>query len=367
MRTLVTGDPEKAGLDPNQLNYAYQTVERWSEARKIPGAVLAIGRHGILVGPRAIGLASLEPEEKPLRPDALYDLASVTKVVATTTCALMLIEHGAMRLDDPVSFFLPEFKHETVAIRHLLTHSSGLPAWRPLYQSNATPQEMISTLMQLPLEYETGQRVVYSCLGYILLAQVIEHVSATPLDELARTEVFAPLGMLDTMYRPDAQRRQRAVPTERDSRTGQFKQGVVHDENAFGLGGVSGNAGLFSTAADTAIFCQMLLNKGCYGATRILSPAMVGLATANHTGHLNDSRGLGWVIKGHHRWSSAGDLFSPSSFGHTGFTGTSLWIDPVCDLFLVLLTNGVHPAREAAQHIRLRPLVANAVASAIVQ
>lgn len=367
MKTLTTGSPQEAGLDPDRLSWAYRTIDSWSRARKIPGAVVAIGRHGVLIGPRAIGLASLEPEEKPLRPDALYDMASVTKVVATTSCALMLIERGFMRLDDPVSLFLPDFMHETVAIRHLLTHSSGLPAWRPLYQKWATPEEMIRALMQLPLEYETGQRVVYSCLGYIVLAQVIERVSSTPLDQLARREIFNPLAMRDTMYRPDAARRQRAVPTERDSRTGEFKQGVVHDENAFGLGGVSGNAGLFSTAADMAIFCQMLLNKGSYGTTRILSPAMVDLATTSHTEHLNDSRGLGWVIKGHHRWSSAGDLFTSSSFGHTGFTGTSLWIDPVRDLFLVLLTNGVHPTREAAQHIRLRPLVANAVAAAIVE
>lgn len=365
MPTLRTDTPEAAGFDADRLANAFQVITRWTDERKVPGAVVAIGHNGVLLPSKAIGHASLQPQETPLQPDAIYDMASVTKVVATNTCALMLIDRGMMRLDDPVRLFVPEFQHEGVCIRHLLTHSSGLPAWRPLYQNAHTPADMMTALLQVPLENEIGAKVVYSCLGYILLGEIIQRVSGRPLNEMARDEIFQPLGMLDTMYLPDPERCRRAVPTEIDPRTGQFKQGAVHDENAYGLGGVSGNAGLFSTAADMAIFCQMYLNKGSYGSTRILSKAIVELATQDHTAHLNDSRGLGWVLKSHRRWSSAGDLFSPNSYGHTGFTGTSIWVDPDRQLFLVLLTNGVHPKRADAHHIRLRPLVANAVAAAL--
>jgi CubicO group peptidase (beta-lactamase class C family) len=173
--------------------------------------------------------------------------------------------------------------------------------------------------------------------------------------------------MQDTGYLPDPEHCERATPTEVDPRTGLFKQGIVHDENACHLGGISGNAGLFSTAADLAVFCQLYLNLGTYGSARIFSPHTIDLATQNHTAHLNAARGLGWVVKGQDHFSSAGDLFSPQAYGHTGFTGTSLWIDPVRDLFLVLLTNGVHPKRDASHHIRLRPLVANAVAAALLR
>lgn len=365
MKTLRLGTPEEAGFNSARLQWTNQVLERWTQERRVPGAVLAIGRRGMLLEPRAFGHASLQPYETDLSPDAIYDLASVTKVVATTTCALILIDRGYMRLDDTVRTFIPEFSHEGVTIRHLLTHTSGLPAWRPLYQNAATPEAMFSALLEVPLEYETGSHVVYSCLGYILLGKIIERLCNQPLNEVATQHVFQPLGMHDTMYLPDSDRCQRAVPTEMNRVTGHYLQGIVHDENARHLGGVSGNAGLFSTADNLAVFCQMLLNQGTYGNTRILSPAIVELATTDHTAHLDDSRGLGWVVKGTRRYSSAGDLFSARSFGHTGFTGTSLWIDPERELFLVLLTNGVHPVRGSGQHIRLRPLVANTVASAI--
>ncbi len=366
MAQLQIGSPAEAGLRPEALKRAYTVLERWTADRMIPGAVLAVGRNGVLVPPKAFGLASLEPEERSLAVDAVYDLASLTKVVATTTCALILLEQGLFRLDDMVRHFVPEFPHEGVALRHLLTHTSGLPAWRPLHKEATTPADMMAALYNTPLAYETGARVEYSCLGYILLGELLRRVGGKPLHELADALVFTPLQMRATGYLPGPELRRRAVPTEVDSATGVFLQGIVHDENARRLGGVSGNAGLFSTAADLAAFCQMYLNKGGYGSSQLLSPATVSLAIRDHTAHLNDSRGLGWVVKGHRRFSSAGDLFSPSACGHTGFTGTSLWLDPERNLFLILLTNGVHPHREQAQHIRLRPLVANAVAAAVV-
>ncbi|HHT25992.1 MAG TPA: serine hydrolase [Firmicutes bacterium] len=367
MRTLRHGTPTEADVHPGQLEKAYEVIHRFVEERRIPGAVIAIGRHGVLIGPRAFGYAAWEPQKVLLSPDAVYDLASVTKVVATTSCALMLLERGVWRLDDNVRLFVPEFAHDDVRIRHLLTHTSGLPAWRALYKRASTPEAMIHALFRTPLEYPTGTKVVYSCLGYILLGLAIERISGLTLHEFTQQELFVPLNMQDTGYLPDPEHCERATPTEVDPRTGLFKQGIVHDENACHLGGISGNAGLFSTAADLAVFCQLYLNLGTYGSARIFSPHTIDLATQNHTAHLNAARGLGWVVKGQDHFSSAGDLFSPQAYGHTGFTGTSLWIDPVRDLFLVLLTNGVHPKRDASHHIRLRPLVANAVAAALLR
>jgi CubicO group peptidase (beta-lactamase class C family) len=365
MTTLQIGSPADAALHHPQLLRAYEIINRFVDERRIPGAVIAIGHHGVLIEPQAIGLATLKPTETPLLPNAIYDLASLTKVVATTSCALMLLERGVWRLDDHIRQFVPEFTHDGVLLRHLLTHTSGLPAWRALYQDADTPEGMIQALLKVPLDYPTGTKVVYSCLGYILLGLAVQRVSGLTLQEFAQQELFKPLGMIDTSYLPDHRSRMRATPTEIDPCTGLFKQGIVHDENACHLGGISGNAGLFSTATDLAIFCQMYLNQGSYSATRIFSPATVRLATQNHTAHLDAARGLGWVVKGTGQFSSAGDLFSSQSYGHTGFTGTSIWIDPVQDLFLVLLTNGVHPKRGAGHHIRLRALVANAVAAAV--
>ncbi|HHW09848.1 MAG TPA: beta-lactamase family protein [Firmicutes bacterium] len=354
-----------SGFRPEALSRAYALLAQWVAEKRIPGAVVAVGRSQVLLPPQAFGFAALEPEKRTLTIDTVYDLASLTKVVATTTCTLIMLEQGAFRLDDTVRHFIPEFLHENITIRHLLTHTSGLPAWKPLYQLGTTPEEMMAALYRMPPAYETGSKVEYSCLGFILLGELLNRIAGKPLNLLAEELVFAPLKLQDTAFLPGLRLKERAAPTEPDRKTGQYLQGVVHDENARHLGGVAGNAGLFSTAYDLAVFCQMYLNKGVYAKKQVLSPDTVELAITNHTPGLNSSRGLGWVIKGNHPYSSAGDLFSPSSYGHTGFTGTSIWIDPELDLYLVLLTNGVHPSRQQAQHIRLRPLLANAVAAAV--
>ncbi|MDI7248206.1 MAG: serine hydrolase domain-containing protein [Bacillota bacterium] len=334
---------------------------------EIPGAAWAFGTGSGIVGWGACGFAMVHPEKRPMRPDTLFDLASVTKCVATATATMLLIERGMMRLDDPVAEFIPGFAEsgkENVTIRHLLTHTSGLPAWADLYLRASSPQDMIAGISKMPLEHEPGSKVVYSCLGFIILGEVVGRVAGRPMDALLADEVFAPLGMADTCFNPPEAARGRAAATENCKWRGRVLVGEVHDENAFAMGGVSGNAGLFSTARDLAVFCQMLLGEGSLGGVRVLSPATVRAMTRDHTGaRLGECRGLGWAVRGDGVVSSAGDLMSPRAFGHTGFTGTSIWIDPELDIFAVLLTNRVHFGRDNESHIRLRPRFHNVVVS----
>jgi len=364
---LVAEDPERLGFDPERLAKVRALVERHVSEGCYPGAVLLVLRRGRVALFEAFGYASLYPEREPMRRDALFDLASLTKVVATTTVALRLVEEGVLSLSDPVSLHLPAFAgrgKDRVTIWHLLTHTSGLPAYAPLYSLLPSPSDALRYICSLDLEYEPGTRVVYSDLGFILLGFLIERATGRRLDELARDLVFEPLGMRDTMFNPPPQLRGRAAATEYCRLRGRILRGEVHDENAWFLGGVAGHAGLFSTAADLAVFAQMLLNRGEYGGRRVLSPATVECATRNHTQGLNAARGLGWEVN--EGGSSCGDLMSPRAFGHTGFTGTSLWVDPAYDLAVVFLTNRVHPTRENSCLIRARRLVHNAVMAALV-
>lgn len=379
-RILRPGRFEPAGFSEAGWQRALAVVERTVAGGGVPGAVAAVGRRGDLFGPCAFGWRQLEPAQRPADAQTWYDLASVTKVVATLPAALALLDRGLLRLDDPVTLFLPEFAgagpdepataaRRRVAVRHLLTHTSGLPAWRDLYSDTHGPADIVDRICQTPLEQGPGEQVVYSCLGFILLGEIIRRVTSRPLDRFAAEEVFEPLDMAATAYRPSPAWRANTAATERKKRdVGEGEPtcllGEVHDENARAMGGVSGNAGLFGTARDLAVYCQMWLNGGAYGDRRLLSEAVTELATRPHTAHLGETRGLGWVVKGGDRFSSAGDLFSLRAYGHTGFTGTSIWIDPDRELFAILLTNRVHPTRENNAHIRLRALFHNAVAAA---
>lgn len=400
-------------LDPNRLEPAYRVIRRFVDARKIPGAVALVGSSDQMLPPFAYGLTSWEPDAAPVTADTLYDCASLTKVVVTTTLTLRYVEEGRLHLDEPVARYVPEFLEgavldppfdvtpflpgarraatspkpardrgeltavpqpnalgrvtsrevrEAVTLRHLLTHTSGLPAWRPLYQAGTSREELLKALCTTPLEAFPGTRVCYSCLGFILLGVALERIGGTRLDRLAQEQIFAPLAMADSMFAPPRELRRRIAPTERVN--GRLIHGVVHDENARALGGVSGNAGLFATAPDLGRFAQMLLGRG-QGAPRLLSAASIAAATRNYTAEISpEGRGLGWLLKGKAA-SPAGDLFGPGSFGHTGFTGTSIWIDPAADLFAVLLTNRVYPSRENQAHLDLRPLFHNALAAAL--
>jgi len=401
----IAESPGRAGFDPARLRRAYAVIERFVERREIPGAVAAVGTSAWMLPPAAFGSASWEPEERPVHAGTIYDCASLTKVVVTTTLLLNLVERGRVALGDRVARWIPELLElapersvggrpersvrEGITIRHLLTHTAGFAAWAPLYQGPERgvqqvagvhepagtrvpagverpacapgPSGVLEALCRAPLQSEPSTAVVYSCLGFILLGELIEREEGAPLDRLAEREIFVPLGMRDSCFNPRPELLPRIAPTER--KQDGLVHGVVHDENARARGGVSGNAGLFSTAGDLGRFAAAALRLRLGRPAPVLSPAAMRAAVQNYTEGLGEPRGLGWLLRSR-TGSSCGDFFSAASFGHTGFTGTSIWIDPEQDLFVVLLTNRVHPTRENAAHLRLRPLFHNAVAAA---
>lgn len=360
-------------LHPKRFAHAHDVIRRFVDEERIPGAVAVIGSSKKILAPFAYGWASLTPRRLPLQDDTLYDCASLTKVVVTTTIALMLVDEGRLHLDEPVSDYVPEFLEASIdtltlrrriTMRQLLTHTSGLPAWHPLYAHGKGQPAMLHALCRTPLDSEPECAVTYSCLGYILLGIALERNAGKSLDQLAQERIFEPLHMNDSGYRPDPSLLDRIAPTEVID--GHLIHGVVHDENARAMGGVSGNAGLFATAGDLALFAQMILRRGrTERGNRILSTAAIDAAIQRQTeGIHGEARGLGWLLKSHGA-CPVGDLFGAHSFGHTGFTGTSLWIDPAKDLFVILLTNRVHPTRANKAHLHLRPLFHNAVAAAL--
>ena len=331
-----------------------------------PGGVVAVGRNGFLGHLQAFGRLTYDVDSARASPDTIYELASLTKVVVTTTMAMILMEEGRLDVGAPVTSPLPEFRggaKEAVTVFHLLTHSSGLPAWAPLYREAADRQAFRERVLSMELEYEPGTRSVYSDLGFFLLGEILQGLAGESLDAFASRRILEPLGMTETCFLPDPALRPRIAPTERDPWRGRVVHGEVHDENAFFLGGVAAHSGLFGTAADLAVFAQTMLNGGSYGATRIVSPETVGRFT-RRAGIHESTRALGWDTPG---GNSAGRRFSPRSFGHTGFTGTSLWIDPERSLFLILLTNRVHPTREIELIRKLRPALADLVVEALAE
>jgi CubicO group peptidase (beta-lactamase class C family) len=341
--------------------------------------VLAIGRHGSLVRWRGFGHLTYDAHARAVSTGTMYDLASVTKVVATTTVVMTLVEQGRLDLDRPVRAYVPAFTggaKDEVRVRQLLTHSGGLQWWAPLYKELRGHRAYLERIVTMPLAYPPGTKSVYSDLGLILLGEVIERAAGQKLEDLARTRVFEPLAMKDARFCPPPALRDRIAPTERDPWRGRVLVGEVHDENAFALGGVAPHAGLFDTAGDLARFAQMMLNGGTLEGHRIVSRATIETFTTR-AGVPHSSRALGWdtptdeagrrsSVPGEPGYSSAGSLLSPRSFGHTGFTGTSIWMDPDRDLFVILLTNRVYPTRENHKILGVRSRLADAVARALV-
>lgn len=367
-RGLKPGSPGEAGLDPARLEGALALLAEEIATGRLPGAVAVVARGGVVAVQRALGWAQLQPDRRPMQPDTLFDLASLTKVMATLPAVLLLLERGAFRLDDPVHHFFPEFTgggREEVRIRHLLTHTSGLPPGMPLAKEDGTRGERVRRMLTVELQDRPGNRVIYSDLGFILLGELVQKITGVPLDRFVQEYVFGPLGLREARFNPPAVYRPRCAATEYRDWLGRHQCGEVHDENATALGGVAGHAGLFATAAEVAAYGQMWLNGGALGSTQLLSPATVAAATRDQTPGLNEGRGWGWIVtRPNAEFASCGDLFSPGSFGHTGFTGTSLWVDPARALVVVLLTNRVHLGR--TDHIlRLRPRFHNAVAAAV--
>ncbi len=329
-----------------------------------PGGVAVVGSRAGILAQSAVGVLD---RADPVRPDerTIWDLASLTKVVGMTSAVLHLAQQGKIDLDAPVQRYLPEWTgagKDRVTVRHLLTHSAGLPAWRPLYKEAGTPSEALALVFATPLDTLPGVRMVYSDLGAILMAQVATRVAGLPFDRYATERVFRPLGMTETAWRPASALRPRIAPTEVDPWRQRHLRGEVHDENAFALGGVSGHAGLFSTATDLSRLARMYLGYGRLDGVRVFDSATVVRFTAHADSPLSN-RALGWEKPT--ASNSAGRRLSPSAFGHTGFTGTSLWIDPAQDVFILLLTNRVNPTRENRKIGQVRIAVADAVMGAL--
>ncbi|HXF05227.1 MAG TPA: exo-beta-N-acetylmuramidase NamZ domain-containing protein [Blastocatellia bacterium] len=362
---LTFAPPAAVGMSAERLSEIDHVVQEAISRKELPGAVIAVGRRGRIVYRKALGSRAVEPERVPMTVDTIFDLASLTKVVATATSVLILVERGKVRLGDPVARYIPEFGQngkQRITVEQLLIHRGGLIADNDLDDYRDGPVEAMKRIYQLAPIVEPGTRFIYSDVGYIVLGELVRRVSGQPLDVFASENIFRPLGMKDTMFRPDELRRQRCAPTER--REGRWMIGEVHDPRAYALGGVAGHAGLFSTADDLAIYAQMILNGGEFQGVRILSPLGVRRMTESRGLPLNEMRGLGWDINTGYS-SNRGDLFPLGSFGHTGFTGTSLWIDPGSQTFVIFLSNRVHPDGRG-DVTSLRGRVASIVAAAIV-
>lgn len=340
---LPTTAPRAVGMSADRLATVDRVVTRGMTAGAYPGAAVVVGRRGFAVWQKGfgkLGWTARSPAVDPLR--SIYDLASLTKVIGLTTSAMILYDEGKITLETHVVDILPEFAgpdKERITIQHLLTHRSGLPAGRLLWKTARTPAEARAQVLETKLQTRPGAVFVYSDVGAMVLGMIVEKISGMSLDEFTATRIFQPLGMFDTGYLPADSLVYRIAPTDVSPPRGYPLRGEVHDEAAFALGGVSGHAGIFGTAADLSVFAQMMLNGGTYNGVRIVSDTTI----ARFTKTVKDHRALGWETPaGVH---GSGEYLSESAFGHTGYTGTSLWIDPARDMFVVLLTNRVHAAR----------------------
>jgi len=325
-----------------------------------PGATIAVGYRDSVVLLAAVGHYGAD-DKRPVTTETIYDLASLTKVIGLTTAAMMLVDQGKLDLDAPVQRYVPAFQgasKERVLIRHLLTHSSGMPAWRPLYAEAKTPEEALALVDTTALLKQPGDTFVYSDLGAITLTQAVEAITGQRLNDVLDSRLFGPLGMRSTRYLPPESWRERIAPTENDTVfRHRLLRGEVHDENAGRLGGVSGHAGLFSTAPDLARFATWLLRL------RTIDSLHVRDFTHKQGIPPGSSRALGWDTPSEN--SSAGTKMGPNAFGHTGFTGTSIWFDPDRNLFIILLTNRVNPTRANTKIFQVRRRVADLVNDAL--
>ncbi len=333
--------PNAVGMNGDSLAAIDVAVQQSLDAGNMPGCVVVVGRRGAIVHFKAYGYRQLVPTKIKMTPDTVFDLASLTKPIATATSVMLLNERKAIQLDDPVAKHIPEFAangKENVTIRQLLTHQSGLLADNSLrdYVDSTTALDRIYALR---LSYPPETKFVYSDVGFIVLGELVRRVSKENLHAMTQKNIFLPLGMEETGYVPRAALRSRAAPTQQ--REGKWLQGEVHDPRAHRLGGIAGHAGLFSTARDLSKYAQMLLLRGRYDSVQILLPETVVAMTTPHPVP-GGIRGLGWDMRTGYS-SNRGRSFSDSAFGHGGFTGTSIWMDPELQLFVIFLSNRVHP------------------------
>lgn len=345
----------EAGMSVTSLLRAEQAV--YDEIRRggFPGAAIAAGRGSRVVLEQGLGRVGWDPFDTKVDADAtVYDLASLTKVIATTTVAMLLVEDGKLDLDAPVSRYLPEFsgpgKHR-VTVRHLLTHTSGLPAGADIWAS--THDAALGRAIRTPLQREAGARVEYSDIGFVTLWAVEERAAGEPLWKLLDRRVFGPLGMRSTTFLP-GEGCARCAPTGRRA-DGSPLRGLVHDPTARQLGGIAGNAGLFSTAHDLARFAAMLANEGELDSVRVLKAETIRHFTQRQVGA--ETRALGWDTPAGGARGAAGERLSARAFGHTGFTGTSLWVDPARGTWAVLLANRTFEPRASNRIQALRRII----------
>ncbi|HEV3343495.1 MAG TPA: serine hydrolase domain-containing protein [Pirellulales bacterium] len=339
---LPRAEPEDAGMSSPRLAEIDRAVDEALAARKMPGCVVLIARRGKIVFLKAYGRRSLEPVESPMTTDTVFDLASLTKPIATATSVMLLVEQGKLALDEPVAKYVPEFAQngkDAISVRQLLTHQAGLIADNDLVDYADGAEKAIERVLATKPQAPPGTTFVYSDVGFIVLGELVRRVAGESLDRFGAARIFQPLGLLETGYLPGEELRQRAAPTEKRDTT--WMQGEVHDPRAFALGGVAGHAGLFSTAEELAVYAQMLLGQGEFGGVGILQPETVTEMTRRHEVP-RGWRALGWDMRTGYS-SNRGSNFSDRAFGHGGFTGTALWIDPELDLIVVFLSNRVHP------------------------
>jgi beta-glucosidase-like glycosyl hydrolase/CubicO group peptidase (beta-lactamase class C family) len=369
--TIRHDEPEVAGLSPDSLSNIDDIMNEAIFDSTFPGGLVTVVRNGTIAYQKGFGYQTYNKLNS-INQDAIYDLASLTKVTATTPAIMKLVDEGKINLDDKVGKYIEEFSEgdkKEITIKNFLLHNSGLPAFRPYVDSLKTEQEIIEAIKNEPLTYETSSDYVYSDLGFILLGEIVEHVTGMGLDEYVEQTFYNPMGMHDTFFNPHksgTQITRRISPTEIDTT---YRDTTVHayahDERAYYLNGVAGHAGLFSTGDDLAKYTQMLLNKGWYGGQHFLNESTVETFT-NRQAKLSN-RGYGFDHK-NERFSTAGSLMSENAFGHTGFTGTSYWIDPENDVAVIILTNRTYPYRSYGEKIStVRAQIADVVMSSIIE
>lgn len=355
--------PAELGMSDERLKAIDDVVAEGLRRGQMPGCVVAVGRREGLVMLKAYGHRQLRPTREPMTTDTVFDLASLTKPLATASSVMKLIEQGKLRLDDPVSLHLPEFGaqgKQSITVAQLLTHQGGLIADNSLRDYEQGPEEAIRRIYDLKPTAEPGAKFIYSDVGFIVLGKLVEKLSGESMAEFAQRELFKPLGMDETGFLPPASLRARAATTQQ--RDGQWMRGEVHDPRAHRLGGVAGHAGLFSTAGDLSRFARMLLGEGALGEARVLKAETVALMTRPVPVPAG-LRGLGWDIRTGYS-INRGDLFSSQAFGHGGFTGTTFWVDPGHDLLVIFLSNRVHPDGEGSVN-RLAGRIGTIAAAAV--
>jgi len=369
----ITGDllwpstPFSAGLSPHLPDTLRNIMETAISDTAFPGGTLLVARNAKIAFCEGFGRYTYDNDSPAVTRETLYDLASVTKTIITTTLTMILCDEKRLNLEAPVSRYLPDYRYgNKMKVMHLLTHTSGLPAWLELFEKAQSRDELIEYAKRTPLVYKTGEESVYSDLGIILLGAIIEKITGIRLDKLAEEKIFTPLKMNNTMFNPPGELKEKIAPTERDaSWRRRLVWGTVHDENADVMDGVAPHAGLFSNVRDLAVFCQMMLNGGVYNGIRIVNESTVQMFIQRQNLVKNSSRAIGWDTPSEP--SSSGFYFSDNSYGHTGFTGTSIWVDHSRQLFVILLTNRVYPTRENNKIRDIRPRIHNAVMLSIMR